>query len=55
MQLSDKQIGEYQRIYKKEFNKDISKEGAREQGLKLINFVKLIFEDSSNKDKKQLK
>lgn len=45
-ELSEKQIEEYQRIYKKTFGKDISREEAIEQGLSLIRLVAIIIDDS---------
>ena len=41
-ELSDKQIEEYQRIYKEIFDEDISKEDAIKEGLNLIEFIALI-------------
>ena len=48
--LSDKEIKEYQRIFKKYYGKEISKQEALEQGLRLVNFMKLLIEiDLQNK------
>lgn len=41
-ELSDKQIEEYQRIYKETYGVDISKDEAIEQGLSLIRLVALV-------------
>jgi hypothetical protein len=49
-ELNDKQIEEYQRIYKKIHGADISKEEAIKQGLDLIRFFVLVI----NKSGKQL-
>ena len=40
--LSDKQIKEFQIIYKKRFNKKITREEALAKGVKLISLMKLI-------------
>ncbi len=44
--LSDKQIEEYQRIYRETFGKDISKDDAIEQGLSLIRLIALVIDNS---------
>ena len=41
-ELSDKQIEEYQRIYKETFGEEISREEAIKQGLNLIQFIGLV-------------
>ena len=41
--LSDEQITKYQTLYKNRFGKEISREKAYEQGVKLIRLVGLIF------------
>ncbi len=43
MRLTDKEIEDFQRIYKKEFGVKISKKDALEQGTKLLNLVKVIY------------
>ena len=42
--LSDEAIGSYQRIFKEYSGKEISKQDALEQGLRLVNFMKLLIE-----------
>jgi hypothetical protein len=49
--LSDKSIEEFQQLYKKHFGKEISKQEAMEQGLKLIQLMKAVLKPS----KKRLK
>lgn len=44
LDLSKETVEEYQKIFKKEYGKDITYEEAHEQGLRLINFMKLLFE-----------
>jgi len=41
--LDDKDIAEFQRIYREQFGKDISKQDALEQGIKLITLMKVIY------------
>lgn len=41
--LTDEQIAEYQRIYKEHYGKEISKAEAVEQGIRLINLIKLVY------------
>ena len=40
--LSDKQIENYRKIYREYFGRDISSKEALEQGIKLIELMKLI-------------
>ncbi|OGB73687.1 hypothetical protein A3K24_02515 [candidate division Kazan bacterium RIFCSPHIGHO2_01_FULL_44_14] len=44
MQLTDKEIVEFQRIYEKEFGVKISKQDALEQGTKLLVLMKAIYQ-----------
>lgn len=41
--LTNKEITDYQAIYKKIYGKDISKQEALEQGIKLIRLMKIIY------------
>ena len=41
--LSNKQVLEFQRIYKNHFGKDISSEEALEKGIKLLRLVEIIY------------
>jgi hypothetical protein len=43
--ITDEHIESYQKIYKKLYGKEISKQEALEQGLMLVNFVKLLIEN----------
>ena len=48
--ISDEHIESYRKIFKKLYGKEISKQEALEQGLRLVNFVKLLIEiDQQNK------
>lgn len=40
--LSDKQIKQFQTLYKRHFNEDISKEEALIKGIRLINLVRIV-------------
>lgn len=40
--LTEAQIKEFQQVYKKQFNKEISSEEALEQGTKLITLMKIL-------------
>ncbi len=44
-ELTEKQIEEYQSIYKKTFGEDISREEAIEQGLYLIRLVAIVIDN----------
>jgi urease accessory protein UreF len=41
--LSDEQIEKYRALYKNRFGKEISREEAYEQGIKLIRLVKAVY------------
>jgi hypothetical protein len=41
--LSEEQINEFQRIYKNYYGKEISRDEAYEQGVKLIRLIELIY------------
>ena len=47
-ELSDKQIEEYQMIYKKAFGENISKDEAKKQGLNLIQLIAIVIDNSRN-------
>lgn len=44
--LNDKQIEEYQRIYKETFGVEISKDEAKELGLSLIRLIAIVIDNS---------
>ena len=50
-ELSDKQIEEFQRIYKKEHGEELSKEEAHELGLSLVRLVALIIDKNETQHK----
>lgn len=54
MQLTDKEITEFQRIYEKEFGVKISKKDALEQGTKLINLVKAVYQPIPESDRQDV-
>lgn len=43
MIISEEKITEYQKIYKKLYGKDISRQDAYEQGMKLVQMMKVIY------------
>ena len=50
MQISDKQIEKFQKLWKKEFGKEIEKGKAREEALKLIRLVELVYKPIKKSD-----
>lgn len=48
--LSDERITSYQKLYKDEFGKEISREDALEQGTKLIRMMELIYKPMTEKE-----
>lgn len=46
--LTDKQIKKFQEIYRNRFGKEISKKDAFEQGIKLVNIMKIILEEKES-------
>ena len=53
--LSDEQITKFQALYKNRFGKEISREDAFEQGVKLLRLVELIYKPMTEKDLEILK
>ena len=45
--ITEEEVKAYQNIYKKVYQKDISIEDAREQGIKLIVFLEAIFKPNN--------
>ncbi len=43
MMLSDENITAFQVLYKEHFGKEISKEDARENGIKLLRLISIIY------------
>ncbi|MDD3284363.1 MAG: hypothetical protein PHZ07_02100 [Patescibacteria group bacterium] len=52
--LSDEQITKYQMLYKNRFGKDISREEAYEQGIKLIRLIKLVYKPMTQEEYNQV-
>ncbi len=46
--LTNKQIKKFQEIYREKFGKEISKKDAYEQGIKLVNLMKTIIEETES-------
>jgi len=55
MMIKEERIREFQKIYKDAFKIEISIEDAYEQGTKLINLFKSIYDYLVNSEKKDLK
>jgi len=52
MSLSKESMEEFKKIWKKEFKEEISNQKAYEEGARLINFFKLLYEiNSKEKDR----
>lgn len=49
--LSDEHIKSYRKIFKKLYGKEISKQEALEQGLRLVSFIKLLIEIDKQNNK----
>jgi hypothetical protein len=54
MTLSDEQIENFQTLYKIRFDKEISQEDAREQGMRLVNLMRLIYQPMTVADYRKL-
>jgi hypothetical protein len=52
--LSDEQITKYQTLYKNRYGKEISREEAYEQGVKLIRLIELIYRPMAQTEFQQL-
>ena len=48
--LTDKQLEKYRAIYKKQFDKEISKAEALEQGTKLMNLIKAVYKPMTRQE-----
>jgi hypothetical protein len=44
--LTDKDIGEFQMLYKKHFGKDIGKDEAMAKGIRLIRLLEVVLKNS---------
>ena len=49
MQLTEKQLSSYRNLYKRQFGVEISREKALEQGIQLLNLVKLVYKQPITK------
>ena len=52
--LSDEQITKFQTLYKNRFGREISREEAYEQGVKLMRLVELIYKPMTEVEYRQL-
>ena len=53
MALSDEKIKEFQELYKEYFGVEISKEDARENGIKLLRLISIIYRPKPDEDSKK--
>ena len=54
MALTDENIKEFQELYKEHFGKEISKEDARENGIKLLQLISIIYRPKDNSRQDEL-
>ena len=52
--LSDAQITKYQELFKKRFNREISREEALESGTKLLRMMQLVYKPMTEAEYQQL-
>jgi hypothetical protein len=50
MQISQENLDEYKRIYKEKYWNEISDKEALEQGIALLNFMKIVLKNDSKKE-----
>ena len=50
MQLTDQQITKFQELYRARFGREISREDAYEQGIKLTRLISIIYEPMTEQD-----
>ena len=51
--LTDKQIEEFQALYKKNFGTDISREEVLESAIRLINLIKVVYKPMTKEEYKR--
>jgi len=54
VQISDQKLTAFQTLWKKYFHEDISKEKALEEGIKLINLVRIVYQPITKKQYREL-
>ena len=54
MVLTDGDIKKFQTIYRKQFGREISKEDAYEQGIKLLGLMELIYKPMTEEEMKSV-
>lgn len=50
MQLSDEDIAKFQDLYRSKFGKEITKEDAYEQGIKLVRLMSIVYQPMTEKE-----
>lgn len=53
MRLTEKQIKDFQRIYRKEFGKNISYEVAQDEAIKFLRMMKIIYKPITKKEQEK--
>jgi hypothetical protein len=51
--LTEKQIKKFQSLYKKRFGKEINKQDAYDQGLKLVRLLEIVYKPLTNEEYKK--
>ena len=54
MHLTEEDITKFQRLYKKHFGEEISREQAHEEGIKLVRLMQLIYKPMTKADYEKL-
>ena len=54
MVLSDEDIAKFQDLYKSHFGKEISKEDAYEQGIKLVRLLSIVYKPMTENEYKRV-
>jgi len=55
MRLTNEEIAEFQRLYKEKFGQEISREEAVDQGIDLVNLIRLTYQPLKKADMAGLK
>lgn len=48
--LTDEQVSKFQKIYREQFGKEISRERALEEGIKLVRMMKIVYQPITKED-----
>ena len=50
MQLTDEDIAKFQMLYKRYFGREVSKEGAYSQGIKLLRLMSVVYKPMTHEE-----